>query len=136
MSGMYQIAPDKAWGFSVAAAVNGHQGYANSYYTRVRRGGLPDSRIFTGVTGRPDDYKNDDVHVLDLRLEKEFKFDKVGLTIGADVFNALNSPTVLQRQLRLSGPTIRSSDRVSTGDHVQKVLSPRIFRLGSKITIN
>ncbi len=137
MSGMYQVAPDKAWGFNVAAALNGHQGYANSYFIRARRSGYTSSGFLTGVTGRPDDYKNDDVHVLDLRIEKEFKFDRVGLTIGADVFNALNASTVLQRNLRLDYSTRTDArDAATTGDHVVEVLSPRIFRLGAKITFN
>ncbi len=137
MSGMYQVAPDKAWGFNVAAALNGRQGYSNNYIIRGRRSGFPLSSILTSATGRPDDYKNDDVHVLDLRIEKEFKFDRVGLTIGADVFNALNASTVLQRNLRLDYPTRTDSrDSATTGDHVVEVLSPRIFRLGAKITFN
>ncbi len=138
MSGMYQVAPEKAWGFNVAAALNGRQGYANNYFIRAGRAGFPGAGdVLTSATARPDDYKNDDVHVLDLRIEKEFKFDKVGLTIGADVFNALNTSTVLQRNLRLDYPTrSRNRDRSLTGDHVQEVLSPRIFRLGAKITFN
>jgi hypothetical protein len=141
MSGMYQVAPDKAWGFNVAAALNGRQGYSNSYWIRGRRTGFPSSSTSVGATGRPDDYKNDDVHVLDLRIEKEFKFDKVGLTIGADVFNALNRATVLQRNLRISPTSVdilpsQGLDAVSNGDYVNEVLSPRIFRLGAKITFN
>ena len=90
------------------------------------------------AVNRPDDYKLDDVHVLDLRLAKEFKFDRVGLTIGVDIFNALNANTVLQRQLRVTGVNTASGSLIksSTGDHVYEVLSPRIFRLGATISFN
>jgi hypothetical protein len=137
MSGMYQVAPDRPWGFNVAASLNGHEGYSNSYFIRGRRSGFPLSAILTSATGRPDDFKNADVHVLDLRIEKEFKFDRVGLTVGADIFNALNASTVLQRNLRLDYPTRTDGrDAATTGDHVVEVLSPRIFRLGAKISFN
>jgi hypothetical protein len=137
MSGMYQIAPDRAWGFNVSAALNGHQGYADPYYIRARRSGFPTSTRNVLATARPDDYRNDDVHVLDLRLEKEFRFDRFGLTLGVDCFNALNSSTVLQRELRLSYPTFTSSsDLRTTGDNVVEVLSPRIFRLGARFSFN
>jgi hypothetical protein len=137
LSGMYQVAPDRPWGFNVSAALNGHQGYADPYFIRARRSGFPTSAVNVMATDRPDDFRNDDVHVLDLRLEKEFRFDRFGLTLGADCFNALNSSTVLQRELRLSYPTAtRSSDLRTTGDNVQEVLSPRIFRFGARFSFN
>jgi hypothetical protein len=140
MSGMYQVAPDKWWSFNVAGALNGRQGYSNNYIIRGRRtvsGNFPTSGVLTSATARPDDYKNADIHVLDLRIEKEFKFDRFGFTLGADVFNALNRGTVLQRNLRIDYPTRTDSrDAASTGDHVVEVLSPRIFRLGVKLTFN
>jgi hypothetical protein len=49
------------------------------------------------------------------------------LTVGVDVFNALNEGTVLQRNLRLSR---------TNSDHVVEVLSPRIFRLGARLSFN
>jgi len=145
LTGMYQVAPDAAWGFNVAAALNGHQGYANPYWVRGRTSGFSSgSHTYGNVTAvsRPDDYKNPDVHVLDLRIEKEFKFDRVGLTLGLDCFNALNAGTVLQRSLKLDygtsgfGGSGGGSDRTQIGDHVQEVLSPRIFRVGATISFN
>ena len=63
----------------------------------------------------------------DLRIEKEFRFNQVGLTLGVDLFNALNENTVLQRELRLNQPR---------GDYLFESLSPRIFRLGARISFN
>jgi hypothetical protein len=130
VSGMYQVAPDRAWGFNVAAALNGREGYAFPYFRRFADGNLPNNcsgGFCTNITDRPDDYKGDDVHTVDLRLEKEFKFDRVGLTVGADVFNVLNDNTVLQRELRLNQ---------GRGDFLYETLSPRIFRLGARVTFN
>jgi hypothetical protein len=143
VNGMYQVAPDKAWGFNVAAALNGHEGYAQTYFVRnAKRAGFGNStNTNVMAVNNPDDYTLDDVHVLDLRLEKEFKFDRIGLTVGVDVFNALNENTVLQRQRRISADNLgggsSSSDvGVSTADHVYEVLSPRIFRIGATISFN
>jgi hypothetical protein len=35
LSGLYQVAPDRPWGFNVAASLNGREGYANPYWVRV-----------------------------------------------------------------------------------------------------
>lgn len=125
-SGLYQVAPDKAWGFNLGASVNGREGYANPYWVRTTAGSVNAARL-VNVTKEPDDFKNDDIHLIDLRIEKEFKFNQVGLTIGADVFNVTNQGTVLQRNLRL---------RQATSDRVQEVVSPRIFRLGARLSWN
>jgi hypothetical protein len=143
VNGMYQVAPDRPWGFNLAAAVNGHEGYANPYFLfRAKRAGFTNStNTNLQATARPDDYKLDDVHVLDLRAEKEFKFDRVGLTLGLDVFNVLNENTVLQRQRRITGDNqltgSNSNDVASSqADWVYEVLSPRILRVGVTLSFN
>lgn len=126
LSALYQIAPDRPWGFNVSAAINGREGYANPYWRRTTAGRVGGPRNVM-VAPKPDAFKNDDLHILDLRLEKEFKFNAVGLTLGVDVFNATNEGTVLQRNLRLGRPN---------SDYVQEVVSPRIFRIGARISFN
>jgi hypothetical protein len=49
-----------------------------------------------------------------------------GLTIGADLFNAPNESCVLQRNGRL----VRANS-----DHVLEIVSPRILRLGVKVSL-
>ncbi|HKB92951.1 MAG TPA: hypothetical protein VKC62_01770, partial [Gaiellaceae bacterium] len=140
INGMYQIMPERAWGFNVAAAVNGHEGYAAPYflYHAKRTGFTNTSNTNVLATSSPDAIKLDNVNVLDLRLEKPFKFDRFGLTVGVDVFNALNANTVLQRQLRTSGTNVSGGSNVTSnsGDYVYEVLSPRIFRVGATISFN
>lgn len=126
LSALYQIAPDRLWGFNVAASLTGREGYANPYWRRTTAGRVGGPRNVM-VAPSPDGFKNDDLHILDLRLEKEFKFNAVGLTLGVDVFNVTNEGTVLQRNLRLG---------TATSDHVQEVVSPRIFRVGARLSFN
>jgi hypothetical protein len=137
-NGLYQVAPDRGWGFNVSAAINGHQGYPNAYHVQARRQGFNNtSKALVMAARRPDEFRNDDVHVLDLRLEKEFRFDRFGVTVGVDCFNALNSGTVLQRQTQLSYPTdVNQNDLSTSGDFVREVVSPRIFRLGARFSFN
>ena len=58
---------------------------------------------------------------LDLRLGKEFAFDRVRFNLDVDVFNAFNSSTVLGREYNL---------RLSSGDDVREIMNPRVLRLG------
>lgn len=124
LSGLYQVARSHPWGFNLAAALNGREGYPIRYSQRVFRAtlnsALPSYIPVTSDTGR---FKYPDVHVLDLRIEKDFAVRDLGLTVGVDVFNALNEPYVLQRALVVGRPNT---------DHVVEVLSPRIIRLGAR----
>jgi hypothetical protein len=123
VNGLYQIAPDRPWGFNVAGNLTGREGYPIPYFRRVPRNGIP-GQANVQVSGS-DEFRNDDIHVLDARIEKEFTFSDVGLTLGVDVFNALNENFVLQRRHQLG---IRQTN------HVTEILSPRIFRLGARLS--
>jgi len=128
LNGMVQVAPSRFWGFNVAANLNGRQGYPIRYGQRVFRSTIADTPglgIVVPVTADADRFRYADVHTLDLRIEKDFRFSSFGLNVGADLFNALNESTVLQRQGVLGG---------SKGDYVQEILSPRILRLGARVS--
>jgi hypothetical protein len=120
VNGMYEIAPDRPWGFNVAANLYGREGYPIPLYTRS---GTPDvGRKDAQAMAAADDFRYDDVTTVDLRLEKEFHpWGKSSFTLSADVFNALNSGTVLQREPRQG---------VGFSNFVIETLSPRIWRLG------
>jgi hypothetical protein len=128
VNGLYQIAPDKAWGFNVSANITGRQGYPIPYFTRVN---FPSNyqpapvRGFIAATNQPDDFRLEDINTIDARIEKEFTFSDVGLTLGVDAFNLTNEATVLQRQHRLG---------LGTTNHVLEHLSPRIFRIGAPLS--
>ena len=125
LNGMYQIAPDRAWGFNVAANLSGREGYPIRYARRFTRtsiaGGTP---IDIPVTSDVDTFRYPDIHIVDLRVEKGFSFNDIGITFGADLFNAFNESYVMQRQGILNA---------NNSDHVSEVLSPRVYRLGVKL---
>ncbi len=130
LNGLYQIAPDHPWGFSIAANLNGRQGYPLRYVQRIGRSTVSDnagSGIDVPIDSSADAFRYPDVHVVDLRAEKSFAVRGVGLTLGADLFNAFNESYVLQRQGVLG---------TRTSNYVQEVLSPRVFRLGARLSFN
>jgi len=127
VNGLYQIAPDRPWGFNVAANLNGREGYPLPYFRR-RGGELARENFATTnvqVTDDPDEFRLDDIHVVDVRVEKELSFSDFGLTLGLDVFNLLNESNVLQRNHRLAQ---------SSSNNVREILSPRILRLGARFS--
>src|SRR5205085_2828336 len=65
-------------------------------------------------------------NVFSLRVEKEVRIKNAGVTFGFDLFNALNSATVLQRQSLLGR---------SNGDYVLEVLGQRVYRLSLRIDV-
>jgi hypothetical protein len=126
VNGMYQIAPDRGWGFNVALNLTGHQGYPQPYFDSVNQGARHQNAARSiQVTPRPDSFRLEDVHIVDARIEKEFTFSDFGLTLGVDAFNLLNEAFVLQRQHRV--------DTVQR-DYVREITSPRIFRIGARLS--
>jgi outer membrane receptor protein involved in Fe transport len=125
---MYQIAPDRPWSFNVAANLTGRQGYPLRYVERVVRDTIADnagSGIDIPIDADPNAFRYPDIHVVDLRVEKEFTFSDFGLTLGADVFNAFNESYVLQRQGVLGR---------GNSDFVTEILSPRVVRVGARVS--
>jgi hypothetical protein len=125
VNGLYQVSPDRPWGFNVALNLTGRQGYPIPYFQRVTVFDPNARALNVQVTDRPDTYRLDDIHIVDARVEKEFTFSDFGLTLGVDVFNVLNQAFVQQRQHRLT---------IGTSNHVTEVTSPRIFRLGARLS--
>lgn len=128
LNGMYQIAPEKPWGINVAASLTGREGYPIRYARRLNRAPIADTPgvgIDVPVATSADEFRLPDVHMVDLRVEKEFRLSDFGVTVGADVFNAFNESYVLQRQSILN---------VGNSDHALEVVSPRILRLGVRLS--
>jgi hypothetical protein len=126
INGLYQVAPDRAWGFNVALNLNGRQGYPLPYFHRFVVGDNPNGRVIAvEATDSPDEFRNPDIHMVDARIEKEFTFSDFGLTLGVDVFNAFNEAYVLQRQHRMG---------LATSNHVTEITSPRVLRFGARLS--
>jgi hypothetical protein len=124
--GLYQIAPSRPWGFNVSANLTGREGYPLRYARRIFRDTIAaGAGTDVPVATDPGTFRYPDIHVVDLRVEKEFSLSDFGLTLGVDVFNALNESYVLQRQGVLN---------TGTGNHVVEILSPRVFRVGARFS--
>ena len=123
LNGMYQVAPDRPWGFNVAANLAGRQGYPIPYFAnKAGADGIVRAiRLADDIT----DFRNDDIFTMDVRIEKEFRATgNLGLTFSIDGFNVTNEGTVLQR-----------FDNVNAGNFawVREFLSPRVWRLGVRL---
>jgi hypothetical protein len=135
INGLYQIAPDRPWGFNAALNLTGRQGYPLPYFERLNSGtrGIPGfTRV--QVVNEPDQFRVDDIHIVDARLEKEFTFSDFGLTLGVDCFNVFNQGYVQQRNHRLRVGPSATNPLAPASDFVTEVTSPRIFRLGARVS--
>ena len=122
IAGLYQVAPDRPWGFNVGANCFGREGYPIPYTaTAFTADGEERENL---AVDRTDQFKLDDIQVLDLRVDKDFEFGDFGFNVSLDAFNVFDENYVLQRQRSLNG---------SRPDFVEETLSPRVFRLGVRL---
>jgi hypothetical protein len=130
LTGVYQL----PLGFNLGASVTGREGYPIPYVARVNTG--PNTSGGEGfkqvLIAGVDDYRFDDVFNLDLRVAKDFRFaSRVGLTLSVDAFNVTNDRTIMQRNTRI----YRSlTARNNPGDRISEYQSPRVFRVGARLT--
>jgi hypothetical protein len=126
INGVYELPLQMTFG----AAFVGRQGYIIPYYRRVRDAAFGNKRVLIGSF---DDFRLDNLYQLDLRLAKRFALVRgTGLEISADLFNATNQNTVLWRDDRLY--SLNGPDLTSGNNNIQEIQSPRIWRLGVRLT--
>jgi len=77
------------------------------------------------IPDRVGHYRLPAVKSLDARVEKLFKFDRTQLAFDVDVFNALNSGTVLGRIYDVSSTKF---------NQVAEIMNPRIVRFGLRLS--
>jgi hypothetical protein len=154
LTGAYQIPViETSFGFNL----NERQGYANPYVANVstvaNTGASAEGTKALLASSAVDSFRNDNVRELDLRLAKDIRIQRVGLTLSIDLFNALNAQTVLQRDLsslcvtsvaRINATPSRNCDftgnssfpsnQTAVSNHVVEVLSPRVYRLGARLS--
>lgn len=122
LTGMYQ-AP---WGINLGLNMMNRQGYAMPYNRNLVATGDPLGSNKTLLLVKDvTDFRLPAVTSLDLRLGKEFSYRRTRANLDLDLFNALNSATVLGRQYNL---------RLSTADNVLEIMNPRILRLGVRFS--
>ena len=123
VTGMYQVAPDRPWGFNLSASIDGREGFPVPYYERVATS-YGNQNI--NVAPDFDDIRLDDLFIANLRVEKEFNLTgPVNMTFGIDMFNVTNENTGLSYQTR---------NDVSSAGNLQDNISPRIYRLGVRLS--
>ena len=123
LTGMYQVSPDRPWGFNISASIDGREGYPVPYYQLVTTGFGARN---VDVTNELDDVRLDDVFIANLRVEKEFNLTgPVNMTFGIDMFNVTNENTGLAYNTRLG---------VANGGDLADNISPRIYRLGVRLS--
>lgn len=130
VTGLYQF----PLGVNLGANFFGRQGYPFLPYVRVLTGDIADNRPRI-LIGKAGDFRLDNLYQLDLRLEKTFTIGRVAITPAAEVFNVINSGTVLQRYSRV-GTWDNSTGTLKTDlnfNSIQETQSPRILRLGMRV---
>ena len=120
-NGLYQ-AP---WGINLAANLVNRQGFSAQYFRNQVATTDPLAQLKTVfLLGESGEYRLPAVTSLDLRVGKEFAISRARMNLDVDVFNALNSATVLGREYNL---------RLSTGNQVREIMNPRVLRLGVRV---
>lgn len=139
LAGLYQVAPDRPWGFNVAAEISAREGYPVPYNISFDPGDAIGQRNVL-VVDDVERFRNDDILVVNARVEKEFSLGDFGLTLSLDGFNLTNEATVLQRDSVIAGRSLNLATGEeqavgsTSGDFVREVLNPRIFRLGARLS--
>jgi hypothetical protein len=119
-NGLYQV----YWGVSIAASLISRQGYAEPFFQSNVATGDPLGRKTVLLVPQVDAFRLPAVTSLDGRVEKTFTFGGAKVAIDVDLFNVLNSATVLAKQYdaRLIGAT-------GFGQTLE-IMSPRVARIG------
>jgi hypothetical protein len=137
-SNVYLVAPkyqivangsyEGPWGLNFGANLVTRQGYAEPFFQSNVTTGDPLGRKTVLLVSQVDAFRLPAVSSLDARVEKRFSFGATKLAFDFDVFNLLNTGTVLGKQYdaRLTG---------ATGfDQTLEIMNPRIARLGLRFT--
>ena len=121
LNGLYQVAPDRPWGFNFAANLFAREGYPLPYIVSAA---AREGAKLVAVSGF-DDFRTDDIFTIDLRVEKDIAFaENLSATVSLDCFNVMNENYVLQRERRMD---------LTTANYLDETLSPRIYRLGFRL---
>jgi hypothetical protein len=121
INGLYQVAPDKPWGFNLGGSLDGREGYISPPY--AREGGAFGRRNVQ-LASDLSAFRNPNVLVLDGHIDKDISVGDVKLNLAIDGFNLANRSYVLQRE---------RNSRVTRAYLVNETLSPRVFRFGATV---
>jgi hypothetical protein len=131
-SGIYQVLPkyqfiatglyQAPWGINLAANMLMRQGFAMPYYRGPVSTTDPLQRNKNIlVVGAVDQEHLPTVTSLDARVGKEFQVNRLRFNVDIDLFNVMNSATILGREYNL---------QATTANTVREIMNPRILRVG------
>jgi hypothetical protein len=119
LSGKYTLPLD----FNIAASYNGRQGYPFPQYIQTpnRANGAGRAEVLLDPLGS---VRLDNLHVMDLRLDKVFRFGGRSLTPTFEIFNLTNTNTVL---------AINRNQAASNANRISGIVAPRVIRFGLQV---
>ena len=87
------------WGVNVGGNYVMRQGYTEMFFSNDVGTNDPvyQQKDIVVIPGRIGEFRLPNVHSLDVRIEKAFRFDRTQVTLDFDVFNLPNNGTVLGR---------------------------------------
>ena len=105
----------------MSANINGREGYPLPWFWDNFNTSDGAKDIQVAEVGRD---RVEDIITTDVRIDKDFQFGDLGVTVSVDVFNLFNDGAVLQREFDLSG---------SRDNFVDQIIGPRVARLGVRL---
>ena len=109
--------------FDISTSIFGRQG--GSFPVSISTSAGRDGTVRALATPTVDETRYDNLWNIDFRLARNAKIGKVTLTPSLELFNALNNDVVLSRA-RNAG--------ASTFNRIEEVVSPRILRIGARLS--
>lgn len=124
LNGAYQAPYDIDLGLSMLV----RQGYPAPWHERTATGDPLVARKYVMITPDVDEGRLPAVTTVDFRVGKTFKMKRANVIVDLDIFNLLNSATILQREYDKSrtGPTGFNA--------IREIMQPRIARIGLRVT--
>ena len=119
LSGRYTLPLD----INVAGFYNARQGYPfpQSVQTPNRANGAGRAQVLLDPLG---DVRLDNLHMIDFRLDKVFRFGPRSLTPTFEIFNLTNANTVL---------AINRNQAASNANTISGIVAPRVIRFGLQV---
>lgn len=121
LNGAYQL----PWDAELAGNLFGRQGNPFPIFRSAALGRDGSQRVL--VTPNLDTLRFANTWNLDLRFAKRFATEHVGARVEFDLFNVMNSNVELQRERNIASPNF---------ERLNQILSPRILRIGVRLTFN
>lgn len=119
MNGIVQLPAS----FDLSTQIIGRQGGTFPVSISTSMGSDGTGRL---LVGNVEDRRYDNLWNVDFRLARNTKIGRITVTPSIELFNALNNNLVLSRARALS--------TASTFNRVEELISPRIFRIGARLS--